>query len=127
MRLRVTLRVALTLLSGLLVFAVAPVRAQNWPQFRGAGASGIVDGTPLPSKWNGESGENVLWKTPIPGLSHASPVVWGNRVFVATAVSSNPKPYFRAGLYGDVDSDTDLTKHSWKLYCLDKKTGKNIW
>ncbi len=127
MRLRVTLRVALTLLSGLLVFAVAPVRAQNWPQFRGAGASGIVDGTPLPSKWNGETGENVLWKTPIPGLSHASPVVWGNRVFVATAVSSNPKPYFRAGLYGDVDSDTDLTKHSWKLYCLDKKTGKIIW
>jgi outer membrane protein assembly factor BamB len=127
MRLRVPLRVALILISGLLVFAVKPVRAQNWPQFRGAGASGIVDGTPLPSKWNGETGENVLWKTPIPGLSHASPVVWESRVFVATAVSSNPKPYFRAGLYGDVDSDTDLTKHSWKLYCLDKKTGKIIW
>ncbi len=121
------LRVVMALIAGLLVFAVEPARAQNWPQFRGAGASGIVDGTPLPSKWNGETGENVLWKTPIPGLSHASPVVWGNRVFVATAVSSNPKPYFRAGLYGDVDSDTDLTKHSWKLYCLDKKTGKIIW
>lgn len=100
---------------------------QNWPQFRGTSASGISDGSSLPVKWNVETGENVLWKTPIPGLSHASPVVWGDKVFIATAISSNPKPYFKAGLYGDVDSDTDLTKHTWKVYCLDKKTGKVLW
>jgi len=113
----------------LLVFILStPAFAQqNWPQFRGAGASGVSDGSTLPDKWNVETGENVLWKTAIPGLSHASPVIWGNKVFVSTAISSNPKPYFRSGLYGDVDSDTDLTKHTWKLYCLDKKTGKVVW
>ena len=107
--------------------AVPAFAQQNWPQFRGASASGISEGTPLPVKWNVETGENILWKTPIPGLSHASPVVWDNKVFIATAISSIPKPYFRAGLYGDVDSDKDLTKHTWKLYCLDKKTGKVLW
>ena len=106
---------------------VVTARAQNWPQFRGTGASGVADGQAPPVKWNAETGENILWKTEIPGLAHASPIVWGDRVFIATAVSSNPKPYFRHGLFGDVDSDKDLSKHSWKLYCLDKKSGKILW
>ncbi|MEP7271135.1 MAG: PQQ-binding-like beta-propeller repeat protein [Acidobacteriota bacterium] len=114
----------------IVVFALSlalPCSAQNWPQFRGPGASGTVEGKPLPEKFNAETGENLLWKTPVPGLAHASPVVWGDRVFIVTAVSSIAKPYFRHGLYGDVDSDTDLSKHSWKVYCLDKRTGKVLW
>lgn len=110
----------------MLVLAVG-TPAQNWPSFRGTNASGIAEGRPTPTNWNTETGENILWKTPIPGLAHASPIVWGNRVFIATAVSSIAKPYFRHGLYGDVDSDSDLSKHSWKLYCLDKKKGKVLW
>jgi outer membrane protein assembly factor BamB len=101
--------------------------AQHWPQFRGANASGNGDGQNPPTSWNVEKNENILWKTPIPGLAHASPIVWGNKVFVATAVSSAPQGKFRIGLYGDVDSDKDVSKHTWKVLCLDKKTGKILW
>ena len=59
--------------------------AANWPQFRGAQASGVGE-TSVPTTWDIESGENVRWQTPIPGLAHASPIIWGDRVYVATAV-----------------------------------------
>ena len=101
--------------------------AQNWTSFRGNNASGIAEGKPTPVTWNGTKNENVLWKLAIPGLAHSSPVVWGDKVFVTTAVSSDPKTEFRAGLYGDVDSAKDVSKHTWKVYCLDKRTGKITW
>ncbi len=101
--------------------------AANWPSFRGANASGAADGGGAPTAWNAEKGTGVVWKTPIPGLAHSSPAVWGDRVFVTTAISADPKPVFRAGLYGDVDSATDVSKHSWRVYCLDRKTGKVLW
>jgi len=49
----------------------------SWPSFRGAQASGIAEGQNLPDQWNARTGENILWRTPIPGLAHSSPVVWG--------------------------------------------------
>jgi outer membrane protein assembly factor BamB len=61
--------------------------AQNWSSFRGPNASGVAEGAKPPITWNVEKVENVLWKTAIPGLSHASPVIWGNRIFVITAIS----------------------------------------
>ena len=54
----------------------------SWPSFRGPQASGIAEGQNLPDSWNGKTGENILWRTPIPGIAHSSPVVWGNRIFV---------------------------------------------
>jgi outer membrane protein assembly factor BamB len=111
----------------LLIGLASAANAQNWPSFRGANASGVAEGKPTPTTWNVEKGENILWKTPIPGLAHASPVVWGDKLFITTAISSNPKPFLRVGLYGDVDSDKDLTKHTWRVYCLDKRTGKILW
>ncbi len=101
--------------------------AQNWPSFRGANASGVAEGKPAPVKWDAEKNLNIAWKVEIPGLAHSSPVVWGDKVFVTTAVSSDPKSVFRAGLYGDVDSAADVSKHSWRVYCLDKKTGRILW
>jgi outer membrane protein assembly factor BamB len=103
------------------------VFAQNWPSFRGPGASGVTEGKSMPVKWDAEKSINVLWKTPIPGLAHSSPVVWGNRVFITTAVSSNPKEETRFGLYGDVAPVKEESKHTWKVYCLDKQTGKILW
>jgi outer membrane protein assembly factor BamB len=111
----------------LLICLASVVHAQNWPSFRGANASGVADGKPTPTTWNVEKGENILWKTPIPGLAHASPVVWGNKLFITSAISSNPKPFLRVGLFGDVDSDKDVSKHTWHVYCLDKQTGKILW
>ena len=69
----------------------------------------------------------MLWKTPISGVAVSSPVVWGDRVFVSTAVSSDPHATIRTGLYGDVEPSSDLSRHSWRLVALDKRTGKVLW
>ena len=99
----------------------------SWPSFRGPQASGVADGQNLPDQWNAKTGENILWRTPIPGLAHSSPVVWGNRVFVTSAISTDPKASFRPGLYGDGDASKDRSLHRWVLYALDKKSGKIQW
>ena len=106
---------------------VTVAHAQNWPTFRGSNASGVADGKPTPVAWDATKGTNILWKVAIPGLAHSSPVVWGDKVFITTAISSQGKEYFRSGLYGDVDSDKDTSKHTWKVYGLDKRTGKILW
>jgi len=100
---------------------------ENWPSFRGPQASGIAEGQNLPDAWNVKTGENILWRTSIPGLAHSSPVVWGNRIFVTSAVSSDPKASFRPGLYGDGDASKDLSRHRWMIYALDKRSGKILW
>ncbi|HXD31126.1 MAG TPA: PQQ-binding-like beta-propeller repeat protein [Pyrinomonadaceae bacterium] len=99
----------------------------SWPSFRGAEAAGIAENQNLPEKWNGKTGENILWHSAIPGLAHSSPVVWGNKLFVTSAVSSDPKATFRPGLYGDGDASKDRSKHRWMIYALDKKSGKMLW
>ncbi|HBY62662.1 MAG TPA: serine/threonine protein kinase [Solibacterales bacterium] len=111
-----------------LVFVcAAAVWGQNWPQFRGPGASGVADGMNLPATWDAPSGKNLAWRTPIPGIAVSSPVVWGEKVFVSTAISSDPAASFRHGLYGDVEPSKDVAKHTWKVYCLDRGTGKILW
>jgi outer membrane protein assembly factor BamB len=99
----------------------------SWPSFRGPQASGIAEGQNLPDRWDPKTGENILWRTPIPGLAHSSPVVWGDRIFVTTAVSSDPKASFRPGLYGDGDASKDRSRQRWMLYSVDKQNGKVLW
>jgi outer membrane protein assembly factor BamB len=101
--------------------------AGSWPSFRGPDASGIADGQHLPDRWSPASGENILWRTPIPGLAHSSPVVWRDLVFVTTAISSRPNATFKAGLYGDGDASEDRSSHRWVLYAIDKRTGRIRW
>jgi outer membrane protein assembly factor BamB len=110
----------------LLVLAGA-VAAQNWPQFRGANASGVATGAAkTPASWNAAKSENVVWKTPIPGLSHASPVVWGDRVFVITAVSADAAARFSAKDKG-IGLARDDARHAWRIYSLDRATGRVKW
>ncbi|HEY7784120.1 MAG TPA: PQQ-binding-like beta-propeller repeat protein [Pyrinomonadaceae bacterium] len=118
-------RFTLTLIS--LTLTAVSVNAQNWPQFRGPSASGVVEGSTAAVQWNAEKSENIRWKTNIPGLGHSSPVVWGNKVFISTAVTSGAKDETRYGLYGDVAPVKDDPKHTWKVYALDKNTGKILW
>ena len=99
----------------------------GWPSFRGPQASGIAEGQKLPDHWNVKTGENILWRTPIPGLAHSSPIVWGDRIFLTSAVSSDPKATFRPGLYGDGDASKDRSRHRWMIYALDKRSGKILW
>jgi outer membrane protein assembly factor BamB len=109
------------------LLATASLSAQQWPSFRGANAAGVADGRPTATKWNVSTGENVVWKTPVPGVAVSSPIVWGDRVFISTAVSSDPNQGIRTGLYGDVEPVADQSKHTWRLIALDKKTGKMVW
>jgi outer membrane protein assembly factor BamB len=121
----------LVLAGGLAVFPARPTSAveppTHWPQFRGSGAAGVGDGANLPDSWDAASGEGIRWKTRIPGLAHASPVVWGDRVFLATAVSSNPDASFKPGLYGEGTASEDVTVHRWQLVALDKHDGEVLW
>jgi len=99
----------------------------NWPSFRGPRASGIADGQFPPLAWDATKDQNIRWKTPIPGLAHSCPIVWDDRIYLTTAASGDGKAEFRPGLYGDVDSVNESAEHSWRVYCLDKRTGKILW
>jgi outer membrane protein assembly factor BamB len=101
---------------------------QSWPAFRGRAAAGVLDGQALPTEWNDPAGTHVLWKTAIPGLAHSSPIVWGERVFVTTAVNPKGEGEFKPGLYGDGTTAEDrVADHQFKLYALDAATGKVVW
>lgn len=112
-------------------FVCIPVVAEptgiHWPGFRGPDASGIAEGFPTPTTWDVTRDENVLWKTPIAGLAHSSPVIWGDRVFIATAVGGEKDSMLRVGLYGDIAPVAEDAEHSWRIICLDKKSGKILW
>jgi outer membrane protein assembly factor BamB len=101
--------------------------AQNWPRFRGPHATGVIDGQPLPVKWNGESGENVVWRVKVAGLANSSPIVWGDAVYLTTAETDNPDPVFKPGYYGEIASVENDGDWTWKLLCLDKNTGLTRW
>ncbi len=98
----------------------------NWPSFRGPYASGVMDGQALPRHWNGKTMQNISWKTKIPGFAHASPIIWEDRLFVTTAVSSREATFVH-GLYGSGDAADDTSRQEWRVLCLDKRSGEIVW
>jgi outer membrane protein assembly factor BamB len=110
-----------------MVSAGAASGSGNWPSFRGDHAAGVADGQDLPDQWSGETGQNIRWKVRIPGLAHSSPIIWGDRIYVTTAVSSRGEATFKHGLYGEGDASDDRSAHRWRLYCLNRNTGNTIW
>jgi outer membrane protein assembly factor BamB len=90
-----------------------PARAENWGHWRGPTGNGVaLKGSP-PTEWS--STKNVKWKVPLPGRENSSPVVWGNQVFVTTAV---PVEGSSAG---------GLPKFAFKILAFDRKSGKALW
>jgi outer membrane protein assembly factor BamB len=133
-----TLRPLLALLAALLsalVTITLTASDHDWPSFRGTSAAGVAGGAP-PAEWDLDSRRNVAWSTPIPGYGHSSPIVWGDRVFVTTAV---PLPASVAtggvtvvGSTAPVNSDEyrileARSPHAWRLYCLDRRSGRVVW
>jgi len=104
---------------------------QNWPGFRGPGAQGIADGYPTRAAWNADASagkvSGVLWRAEIPGLGHSSPIIWGDRIYVGTAVRLSGKAPLRIGYYGDVKPAQDNDEQKWMILCFDKKSGKKRW
>jgi outer membrane protein assembly factor BamB len=109
----------------------------NWPGWRGPAGAGVSSETKLPTEWSGT--QNVLWKTAIPGRGHSSPIIWGNRVFLTTAIEGEVIPGAKApvhmvpGAGGKLeefrhpDSLGADRKHTLKVFCLDRDTGKILW
>jgi len=77
---------------------------KNWAGFRGPGGAGISAYTNIPVKWDGKTGEGIIWKTKVPLRGHNSPVVWEGRVFVSGA-----------------------KKGKRRVYCFDVLTGGLLW
>lgn len=100
---------------------------QQWPSFRGPWALGFIENAKPPTIWNAETGEHIKWKTAIPGLGHSSPVIWDNYLFVTTAVNTSSSESLKVGLYGDIGEANDSAVHEFKVYCLDKTSGKILW
>src|SRR5206468_9635776 len=79
-------------------YVIPAARRGEWPSFRGVDASGVAADAHPPTSWDLGKGINIRWKTPIPGLAHSSPIVWGDRVFVTTSVPASEESLaFRHG------------------------------
>ena len=103
------------------------VSSANWPSFRGQGARGVGEGQNPPLRWNTEKKEAVIWKTPIPGLGLSCPSIWGDRIYITSAVNPKADSSIKIGLYGDVSSVQEDFEYEFNLYCVEKSSGKILW
>lgn len=122
----------LFLIIGILIIYQLHVSAQlkperQWLSYRGYRSSGVLDNASLPDSFNLATGYNIIWKTTLPGMGISSPVIFGNNLFISSAVSESDKAGFKPGLYGDIRPVNDSSVHEWKVFCFDKSTGRKIW
>jgi outer membrane protein assembly factor BamB len=115
----------LMMASVLAAFLSATLVAQQWPQFRGPAATGVAE-TTVPTTWNLASNTHILWKVELPGLGHSSPIVWGDRIFLTTAISDAPNPQLDVRHVG-IGMAADTGRQAWKVLALDRTTGKTLW
>jgi outer membrane protein assembly factor BamB len=98
----------------------------DWPWWRGPANDGMARGD-APLHWSDT--EHIKWKAEIPGRGHSSPVIWGDRIFVTTAVptSAVPPKAAPAGRGGPGGDSGPQAEHKLMLLALDRKTGKLLW
>jgi outer membrane protein assembly factor BamB len=117
-----------------LVFVSSAAASGNasWPQWRGPSGQGTSDEKNLPTEWS--TTKNIKWKTPIAGRGHSSPIVWGNKIFLTTAIEGPLVPGAKAvkhmypeGEFLHPDSVGADHKHQFKVICLNRETGKILW
>ncbi len=113
---------------------------QNWPQWRGPLATGEAPGANPPVTWSETS--NIKWKVPLPGEGSATPIIWGNRIFVETAIPAGARsasadsaqdamsltgaPPPRGGR-GAGRGGPPTDPYQFVLLCLDRQTGDVLW
>jgi len=127
----IKLIVAIILLSSVVVLT-STAGAANWPQWRGPGGTGVSAEKNLPAEWG--PAKNIKWKSAIAGRGHSSPVVWGNKIFLTTAIEGDVVPGAKAVTHMDEgkeflhpDSVGADRKHTFKVICLNADTGKILW
>lgn len=122
--------ISLTLFATFLALSIPRFgAADNWPRFRGPDGRGIAQNQHLPDAWNVDSGDNLSWRLQIPGLAHSSPIVWGERVYITTAIADDGEVRFGTGdsdVVGSGSTD-DLVSHRWEVMAIDKRTGDVAW
>jgi outer membrane protein assembly factor BamB len=117
-------------------FAAPTVEAKggNWPQWRGPEGQGVSVETGLPTEWGAT--KNIKWKTPIAGRGHSSPIVWGKKIFLTTAIEGEVIPGAKPGVTHKMADGSDFVhpdamgadrKHTFKVVALDRETGKILW
>lgn len=112
-------------LAAVATLGLPAVSQANWPQFRGLQAGVAEDGV-LPDTWSATG--HIGWTVEIPGRGWSSPIVWGDRVFMTTAVAEGDVETPKKGLYLGGNRDTPSDKvHQWKTYCIDFDSGKILW
>src|SRR5215472_8084563 len=114
-------------------FALAPLIAASgsldgWPQWRGPNNDGIA-ASDAPLHWSDT--EDIKWKAEIPGRGHSSPVVWGEKIFVTTAVPTGVAPPPASGepprRRGGFGSSGPQAEQKLMLLCFDRRSGKLLW
>jgi hypothetical protein len=94
------------------------ISADNWPQFRGPD-QGRAPEANLPVSWSAT--ENVLWKTPLPGPGHSSPIIWGDRIFLTAFEPAS------TGMMASIMSQLGSREGRLLVLALDKGTGRILW
>ncbi|MEQ1828826.1 MAG: PQQ-binding-like beta-propeller repeat protein [Pirellula sp.] len=98
----------------------------NWPQWRGPTGNGISMSAKPPREWS--KTENVRWKTALPGKGHSTPIVWGDRIFVTTAIAAGTKLKPRmSGRPGEHDNLPIDTAYDFSVIAIDRKSGEILW
>ena len=105
---------------------------ENWPQWRGPAGQGVSSEKNIPAEWAPD--KNIVWKTALPGSGHSSPVIWGDRIFLTTAIEGEAVPGAKAvehkvdgKEFVHPDSVAADRKHVLKVLALDAKSGKLLW
>ncbi len=118
----------------LLVLQSSARAVANWPQWRGPAGQGVSSEKNLPAEWSAT--KNIKWKTAIAGLGHSSPIVWGKKIFLTTALDGATIPGRTPGVTHHLSDGTDFVhpdavganlQHTFKIICLDRETGKILW
>ena len=105
---------------------------KNWHQWRGPEASGVAPYGDPPTEWS--ENKNVRWKIAIPGQGHATPIVWGDTVFVTSAIETDKQielapleePQRRRGRRGG-RSSAPSTVHKFVIFAINRSDGSIRW
>jgi len=100
--------------------------AENWASFRGAGLRGVSDASDIPETWSAD--KNIAWNIRVPGRAWSSPIIWGDKVIVTTAVTNAELETPKKGLYfgGNRPKPHDAT-YTWQVHCYSLNDGKLRW
>jgi outer membrane protein assembly factor BamB len=107
--------------------ALPALQAEQWGSWRGPNDNGMAE-TDAPTEWSDT--QNLKWKIGIPGRGHSSPVIWGDRIFVTTAIPVGAPPPATAQQgegRGPGGGAGPLVEHHFDLLCIDKNSGKLLW